>query len=103
MVIKENFYDINGENLHITSDCPAADKSIVMPDNYVEIIKIASSLSEDFPFVRVDIYSCSGKNLFWRTYFYVWSEHENFNPDRFDSVLGKDFEMTAINAINRME
>lgn len=64
MVIKENFYDINGENLHITSDCPAADKSIVMPDNYVEIIKIASSLSEDFPFVRVDIYSCSGKICF---------------------------------------
>ncbi len=88
---KRNFYDSQWKNLHVTSDCEAVDREIPKPKNFEKMLKIAETLSEDFPFVRVDLYNVNGKIYFGELTFYPWSGYVQFNPDQFDFKLGKNF------------
>lgn len=88
---KRNFYDREWHNLHITSDCPAADREIEKPENLEKMLDIAERLSEDFPYVRVDLYSVEGKVYFGELTFYPWSGYVQFLPDSADFMFGKDF------------
>ena len=90
---KRNFYDTEWNDLHITSDCPAIDREIEKPENLGEMLRIASILSADFPFVRVDLYDVGGKIYFGELTFYPWSGYVQFTPDEADFRFGKDFEL----------
>lgn len=90
---KRNFYDIEWNNLHITSDCPAVDRELKKPDTLEEMIRIAKILSADFPYVRVDLYSCKGKVYFGELTFYPWSGYVQYTPDSADFLFGKEFEL----------
>lgn len=90
---KRNFYDREWHNLHITSDCPAADREIEKPENLEKMLDIAERLSEDFPYVRVDLYSVEGKVYFGELTFYPWSGYVQFLPDSADFMFGKDFTL----------
>lgn len=89
---KRNFYDRNWNNLHITSDCPASDREIERPAKLDEMLKIAEKLSEDFPYVRVDLYCVDGKVYFGELTFYPWSGYVQFIPDKWDYKFGEDFK-----------
>ena len=88
---KRNFYDAQWNDLHITSDHECVDRDVSKPENFEEMIKIAEKLSEDFPFVRVDLYNVSGKIYFGELTFYPWSGYVQYTPDSFDFELGKKF------------
>lgn len=90
---KRNFYDRDWKNLHITSDCPAADREIERPKNLDEMLKIAEILSAEFPFVRVDLYCVDEKIYFGELTFYPWSGYVQFYPDKFDFIFGKMFRL----------
>jgi len=90
---KRNFYDRNWNDLHIESDCPAADTEIEKPKNLEEMLRVAERLSEDFPYVRVDLYNVEGKIYFGELTFYPWSGYVQYNPDEFDFEFAKDFEL----------
>ena len=90
---KRNFYDTDWKNLHITSDCPAADREIKKPENFEEMMRIAAKLSEDFPYVRVDLYNVSGKVYFGELTFYPWSGYVQFTPDEADFLFGEEFKL----------
>ena len=90
---KRNFYDVNWNNLHITSDCPASDRDIPRPEGFEQMLEIASILSKDFPYVRVDLYNVSGKIYFGELTFYPWSGYVQFSPDSADYLFGKDFKI----------
>ena len=90
---KRNFYDLQWNDLHITSDCPAANREIKKPDNLKEMIRIAGILSEDFPYVRVDLYSVSGKVYFGELTFYPWSGYVQYTPDEAAFRFGKHFKL----------
>lgn len=94
---KRNFYDLSWNDLHIISDCPPADRDIPRPDNLNEMLKVAEMLSEDFPFVRVDLYSVDGKVYFGELTFYPWSGYVQFTPDNVDFLFGKDFRLKRYN------
>ncbi len=88
---KRNFYDIDWNNLHVTSDCPASDREIQKPENLDEMLRIAEKLSEDFPYVRVDLYSVDGKVYFGELTFYPWSGYVQYTPDEWDYKFGENF------------
>lgn len=94
---KRNFYDINWNNLNVTSDCPGAAIDIPKPDNFEMMLRIAEKLSEDFPFVRVDLYNCNGKIYFGELTFYPWSGYVQFTPDKYDYIFGEDFILPNTN------
>ncbi len=90
---KRNFYDIEWNDLHITSDCEPVNRKMEKPKNFDKMIKIAEKLSEDFPFVRVDLYNMEGKIYFGELTFYPWSGYVQFTPDSFDFELGEKFRL----------
>lgn len=92
---KRNFYDVDWNNLHISSDCPASDREIEKPENFDEMLRIASKLSEDFPYVRVDLYNIEGKIYFGELTFYPWSGYVQFTPDEWDYKFGESFELQS--------
>lgn len=92
---KRNFYDLNWNNLHISSDCPAFEDNGEKPAGLEEMTEIASELSKGFPFVRIDLYYTGGKVRFGEFTFYPWSGYVNFAPKEFDYELGALFDTSS--------
>lgn len=95
---KRNIYDLNWQNLNIGSDCDNFPCDAPKPGNLKEMVDVAAKLSEGFPFVRVDLYSVKGKIYFGELTFYPWSGYVKFDPDEFDYRLGKEFDLTLLDA-----
>lgn len=86
---KRNFYDIEWNNLHVSTDCDTFDDNLVpRPDGLEDMCMVAEILSKDFPFVRVDLYYIKGKVYFGELTFYPWSGYVKFSPEEFDYQLG---------------
>lgn len=94
---KRNIYDLNWNDLHIESDCPCALGKYLPPKNLEEMKKIAKILCQDFPAVRVDLYSISGKTYFGELTFFPWSGYVQFTPDEFDFIMGRKFILPMAN------
>jgi len=94
---KRNIYDTEWNDLHIASDCPCADKSYEKPETLGKMLEIAKILSEDFPAVRVDLYSIEGKIYFGELTFFPWSGYVKYNPDSFDFEMGEKFVLPEKN------
>src|SRR5690606_1208982 len=57
-----DFYDINWQKLEIYKKTfPPTSYELEKPENFSEMKKIATDLSEEFPFVRVDFYNFKGR------------------------------------------
>ena len=92
---KRNFYDMNWENLNISSDCPMFDDPGTKPDGLEKMTKVAAALSKGFPFVRVDLYYANNKVYFGELTFYPWSGYVKFYPVEFDHKLGEMFDLSS--------
>ena len=88
---KRNFYDLSWNFLDVSSDLPNFGDCVPIPDCLNQMLTIASTLSENFPGMRVDLYCVNGKIYFGELTFYPWSGYVNFNPDEFDFILGNEF------------
>ena len=63
------------------------------PDNLKRMLKIAQTLSEDFPFVRVDLYNDKGRIYFGELTFYHASGYQNITPESFEIEMGNWFNL----------
>lgn len=89
-----NIYTAEWEKLNLKStDVPTSDNDINRPEKLKEMIDLAEKLSEDFPFVRVDLYNVNSKIYFGELTFFPWSGYVQFDPDSIDFLLGKDFNI----------
>ncbi|MGK0724368.1 ATP-grasp fold amidoligase family protein [Aerococcus urinaeequi] len=94
---RRNIYDVNWNFLDISTDVDTAGNIIDKPETFKEMIKVAKKLSEDFPFVRVDLYSVNEKVYFGELTFFPWSGYVQFSPDEFDFQLGEQFVISDKN------
>lgn len=90
---KRNIYDLNWKNLKVLTDKPAINREVSRPENLDELLEVATILSQDFPFVRVDLYSVNNKVYFGELTFYPWTGYIQFEPDEFDFILGHKFTL----------
>ncbi len=88
---KRNIYDIEWNNLNVSSDCECSNKEYDRPEKLDEMLDIARKLSKGFPAVRVDLYCVNSKIYFGEMTFFPWSGYVNFDPDEFDFKLGEKF------------
>jgi hypothetical protein len=58
------------------------------PENFDGMIAIAEKLSDNLPFLRVDLYNVNGKILFGEMTFYPASGMEEFKPNGVDVEIG---------------
>lgn len=87
-------YDTEWNKIPVASEDARINEDSPKPENLDEMLTIASKLSEDFPFARIDLYSVEGKVYFGEITFYPWSGYMEFEPDEFDFVLGEKFVTT---------
>ncbi|MBQ8058632.1 MAG: carbonic anhydrase [Prevotella sp.] len=86
----QNFYDMEWKSLGVHCTYPEGE-GIDKPTGFDEMKRLASRLSADFPFVRVDLYNVGGKTYFGELTFYPSSGYGKFTPDDFDFELGSYF------------
>lgn len=61
------------------------------PENFEEMLRTAEDLSAEFPHVRVDLYSLDGAVRFGELTFFNASGYMIYNPDQFDTDIGRKF------------
>lgn len=85
---RRNIYDVDWQRVDVTTDHEQFDSVYPKPENLEGMLDIARKLSEDFPFVRVDLYNIDSKIYFGELTFYPWSGYVKFSPVGFDEKLG---------------
>lgn len=91
---RRGFWNENLEFLKdVRTNYPILDTEPSLPSNIQEMIKIAETLSADFPFARIDLYNVEGVIYFGEITFYPWSGYVRCEPDSFDFELGKYFDV----------
>lgn len=86
--IYENFYDMNFSPLNIDHNLRRRHPEFKEPVGFNEMKKIASILSKDIPFVRIDFFHTGKKFYFSEFTFYDWGGLKPFNGE-WDIKLGE--------------
>ena len=84
-----NIYDGVNNNLLPCTLTFKNCKNITLPDNIDKMKEISESLSKQFEFVRVDLYDVNGKIYFGEFTFVHDSSNFNFEPLKYDKIIGK--------------
>ena len=86
---KRNFYDENWNLIPLNYKYPSnTNNRIDKPENFKTILRLASELSQNFPFARVDFYSIDESIYFGEITFYPEAGFGTFNPSTWDLILG---------------
>lgn len=86
-----DFYDMDWNHMPFVGLNPVAKNGlnpVAMPKNLKKMISICEKLSEEFPFIRVDLYNVDGKIYFGELTFYPASGFGVFEPDEWNYKLG---------------
>ena len=67
---------------------------IERPSNYEDMINLADSLSKDFEFIRVDLYSVEGTIYFGEMTLYHAGGLARFIPKEYDYIFGSKWQLT---------
>jgi len=93
--VKYNAYDMSWNRIPAFKGKPGCDLDIRQPGNLQAMVAIVQELCGNFPFIRVDLYSISGKLVFGEFTFYPDSGAVPFTPDRFNYFFGDLFVMPS--------
>lgn len=85
---KRSLYDTNWNLLNVEYQFKKGNY-IPPPDRLNEMIKLAEYISEQFDFIRVDLYNVDGNIYFGELTNYPGSGCEIFNPSYYDLEFGK--------------
>lgn len=95
--VKFDFYDIDFHKLPVSQHYPTSDKIISRPKNWEKILDLASRLSNEFPFVRVDCYVVGDKVYIGELTFYHLNGCEAFSPQEWDLKFGQYIQLPPPN------
>ncbi len=85
----QNFYDLKWQLQKFGKDLnPKLDEKIPPPYQLEKMIEIATDLSQEFPYVRVDFYEVDQKIIFGELTFFPNSGMPDFKPAEYDKVWG---------------
>lgn len=92
-----SFVDLNWNQLPFRRlDFPPFAQLPKRPDNFEEMVKIAETLSEGFPHVRVDLYDIDDNQIvFGEMTFYNSSGYMRLSPDEYDFKIGDMFDISS--------
>lgn len=84
-----DFFDCEFNHLPVKNGHPNADIQPTKPQNFEEMLEIASRLSQGIPHVRVDLYNVRGRVYFGEMTFFHWSGIVPFEPIEWDYKFGE--------------
>jgi hypothetical protein len=86
------FYDVDWKKLQLKYR-DYAECDLQKPANLMELVLVASKLSSEFDFVRVDLYNLNGRIKFGEFSFTPRAGNYKFEPNAWDMVLGRKWVM----------
>lgn len=84
-----DFFDTYFNHLPVLNGHPNADVCPTKPENFEEMLEIASKLSKGIPHVRVDLYNINGEIYFGELTFFHNSGLVPFEPIEWDYKFGE--------------
>ena len=90
---KRDFYDLEWSPLPFTLLYKKSGREAEPPNQFDDMKKIASKLSEDFIFARIDLYSVNSRIYFGEITFHPEGGFGPILPDNWDFKLGKLLEL----------
>lgn len=94
-----DFYDMNWEHQPFCGLNPECENSGTVdkkPAKFDEMISIATKLSNNIPFVRIDLYYINDKVYFGEMTFFPSSGFGKFTPEKWDEKLGKKIVLPKV-------
>lgn len=85
---RRDYYDLDWKRMPFTSRVPNAEIEAPKPDRLEDMVEIARRLSDDFPFVRVDLYLVEDRIYFGELTFTSGGGMSSFEPAEWDRRLG---------------
>lgn len=86
---RRDLFDLNWRKLPVTYTYPCSDAPILRPQMLDKMLDLASTLSQGFPFVRVDLYNIGDSIKFGEMTWYPGGGLERFSPHEYDFVFGE--------------
>lgn len=87
--IKRNFYDVKGNFIPVQMGRPyKPELKVSQLSNRNEMIEIAETLSQDFPFLRVDLYNVDGRIVVGELTMIPMGAAGKITPDYYDELWG---------------
>lgn len=83
------FYNEEWKKIGLSLNGKDYNKEIAKPENLEEMLFLAKKLSEDFSYVRVDLYNNDGKIYFGELTFCNWSGFGTFSDEKWDYKFGE--------------
>lgn len=90
-----DFYDTEFNHLPVLNGHPNADVWPTKPENFEEMLEVASKLSKGIPHVRIDLYNINGKIYFGEMTFFHWSGMVPFEPIDWDYKFGEYIKLPS--------
>ena len=90
------FYDLNWQKLPLRYAPERPDVDIPKPMNYESMLAIASKLSSDLDFVRLDLYNIEGRIYFGEFTFFPRGGYLKFVPEHWDLDLGRKWVLDKL-------
>lgn len=87
--VYENFYDMDFNPVDINHGFPRHTPEFEKPAQFEKMKALATQLSSNVPFVRIDFYEVNGRVYFGEYTFYDWGGMKPFNDEAQDVALGK--------------
>lgn len=84
-----NLYDTTWKKIPCQLHYQDTQKTISQPSNLSKMLEIASKLSKEIKFCRIDLYDLSDKVVFGEITFYPGNGLEKFNPEEYDFKFGE--------------
>lgn len=86
-----DFFDENWQHQEFYGLTPGVKQSsedIAKPDNYDKMLEIARVLSQNIPFLRVDLYNVNGTIYFGEMTFFPNGGFGTFTPKKWNDIMG---------------
>lgn len=97
--VLRSYFDLSWKKLAFTRiKVPISDEEIEQPENFDEMVEVATKLAGNFPFVRVDLYDINGKILFGELTFYPADGRYPFHPEEYNRIIGEKITLPEIPA-----
>lgn len=82
------FFDLDWNVMPFERHYPSVKEGLPKPQQYEKMLELATILSKDIPFVRVDFYEVNGKIYFGEMTLFPGCGFEEFTPYSWDEKLG---------------
>ena len=91
------YYDMEWNKLPIKHDSIGfIEGETQKPENFSEMIKVATKLAGNFPFVRVDLYNLNRRIVFGEMTFYPADGRLEFIPEEYNKILGDYMKLPKV-------